>query len=203
MNTPRIAALLSLPFAMILAVSAAAQGPGSGGGAKGDYSSKDSAPGGAGEAAGEGEAGGAKELIFPFKEAGESGEIKSELKCMGGKPGPDDSVSYDKCGHRSTDGFDEVAVKIKMLSKNKLRSMDKKKLRRAKELAALKAAKKHLKKELGGLKKKKDASKKQLLGKLEGAARKVDSDLSRAVSRCKEKDASDMDCDADFPPEEE
>ncbi len=191
MNTPRIAALLALPLASMLAVCVHAQGPGKGGGVKGDYSSKDA------------EAGGDKDLTFPFKEAGESGEIKSELKCMGGKPGPDDSVSYDKCGHRSMDGFDEVAVKIKMLSKNKVLGMDKKKLRRAKELAALRAAKKHLKKELGGLKKKKDISKKQLLGKLEGASRKIEADLSRAVSRCKEKDSSDMDCDADFPPEEE
>ncbi len=206
MNTPRTAALLALPLALIFAASVHAQGPGKGSSVKGDYSSKDSsASEGGGEKGGSGAgeaAAGGDELVFPFKEAGESGEIKSELKCMGGKPGPDGAVSYPKCGHRTTDGFDEVAYKIKMLSKNKARSMDKKKLRRAKELAALKAAKKHLKKELGEMKKKKDISKKQLLAKLEGANRKIEEDLSRAVSRCKEKDAADMDCDADFPPED-
>lgn len=207
MKTPISAALLSLSMTLLLPALTLAQASPAGGG-KEPESAPPGKPGPAqGSAAKPGSPdGGAKEFIFPFKEEIEEGgaksELKSELKCMNEKAHGADGVSYEKCRHKTTEGFDELAVKLKMVeSKEKYQGLAKEKKKLVKELAALRSAKKQLKKEIRELKKKKDAGKKQLLGKLEGARERVERDLDRAVHKCNEKGASELKCGADFTPE--
>ncbi len=146
---------------------------------------------------------GAHDLVFPFKEELHKKKAASELNCVGGKE-KDGKIAYAKCKHKTFKDFDEVAIKIKIAGKEKMKTFDKEKLKRAQQLAALHSAKKSLKaqlKELSG-KDSKDDNVKQAYKKLSGADDKIKDDLKKAVSKCKDKDSADMDCDAKFPDED-
>lgn len=144
-------------------------------------------------------------LTFPFKEEIGKKQAKSELKCEGGKKAADGKIAYAKCKHKSFEGFDEVAVKLKLVaSKEKFQALDKDKARRAKELSALHSANKALSERMKAIKAKdQDTAAKAEEKQLAGAAEKVKADTAKAVSKCKEKDSADMACEAAFPEEKE
>ena len=133
MNTPRTAALLALPLALIFAVRPRQDPGGSSVGRlflEGLLASRRR-----GRGSGTGDPRPEDELYVQGREAG---EIKSELKCMGGSPVPAPSAT-NTADHRRFHGRlqDQDAVQR--------RAPWTRKTRRAKELAALKAQK-HLKK---------------------------------------------------------
>lgn len=120
-------------------------------------------------------------------------DAKGEFMCKRGKV-VDDKVVYANCVHGKLDKYDGVAVKKKIIAKEKYDKLDAKKRELVKKLAFYDSARKELKKELAEL----GEEKKEHIEykKKKGALKMVDKQFDKSLAECAKEDKADFACPA-------
>lgn len=118
-------------------------------------------------------------------------DAKGEFMCKKGKL-KNDKMEYEKCAHGKLDKYDAIAIKKKIISKEKYDKLDDKKRQMIKKLAFYDSAHKELKKELAemGEDKKENIEYK----KSEGALKMVDKQFDKSLAECSKEDKADVAC---------
>jgi len=120
-------------------------------------------------------------------------DAKGEFMCKNGKLAGD-KVEYAKCAHGKLDKYDEVAIKKKIIAKEKYDKLDDKKRALVKKLAFYDSARKELKKELAELG---EAKKEHIeYKKKKGALKMVDKQFDKSLADCAKEDKADIACPA-------
>ena len=120
-------------------------------------------------------------------------KAKGEIKCVKGKL-KDGKVEYEKCLQDKLDKYDTVAIEKKIISKEKLDSVDAKKKRLAKKLAFYDSARRELKKKLADLG---EAKKEEIeYKKSAGALKKIDKEFDKSLDECGKEDTAVFTCPA-------
>ena len=177
----RMTAVFALALALVLSRPALAQEPNSDKCIGGPPGSK---CGGAPQSA---EAGKEHDLRVKFDKE----DAKGEIMCKKGKL-VGDKVEYAKCAHGKLDKYDAVAIKKKIIAKEKYDKLDDKKRQLIKKLAFYDSARKELKKQLAEL----GEEKKDLLDykKAKGALKMVDKQFDKSLAECSKEDKADVAC---------
>jgi hypothetical protein len=120
-------------------------------------------------------------------------DAKGEFMCKQGKL-VGDKVEYAKCAHGKLDKYDAVAIKKKIIAKEKYDKLDEKKRALVKKLAFYDSARKELKKELAEL----GEEKKEHIEykKKKGALKMVDKQFDKSLGECAKEDKADFACPA-------
>lgn len=180
--TRQTTAVLALALSLAVIRPALAQVASEGGGAEkcmgGPAGSK---CGGAGAAAGE------HDLRVKFDKE----DAKGEIMCKKGKL-KDGKVVFAKCAHDKLDKYDKIAIRKKIISKEKFDALPAKKKAMVKKLAFYDSASKKLRDDLKemGEDKRDDIEYK----KLKGAQEKVDKEFDKSLAACAKEDAADFTC---------
>jgi len=118
---------------------------------------------------------------------------KGEIKCKQGKL-KNGKLVYPKCSFDRLDKYDEIAIKKKIISKEKFDISDEKKKKLAKKLAFFHSARAQLKKDIAdmGEAKKDDIEYK----KAEGALEKIDKEFDKSLVDCGKENKEDFTCPA-------
>lgn len=174
-------AVLTLAFALALVRPALAQVAAEGAAAEKCMGGPDGSKCGAGGAAGE------HDLRVKF----DKDDAKGEIMCRKGKL-VDGKVIFPKCAHDKLDKYDEIAIRKKIISKEKFSKLDAKKKMLAKKLAFYDSARKKILAELKelGEEKKDDIEYK----KLKGAKEQIDKEFDKSLSACAKEDKAGFAC---------
>lgn len=119
-------------------------------------------------------------------------DAKGEIMCKKGKL-KDGKVVFPKCAHDKLDKYDEVAIRKKIISKEKFDKLDAKKKTLAKKLAFYDSARKKIIEELKELGENKDGIEYK---KLKGAQDKIDKEFDKSLSDCAKADKAGFTCPA-------
>lgn len=132
------------------------------------------------------EAGSDYDLRVKFDEE----DAKGEIMCKKGKLA-DGKVIYPKCAHDKLDKYEDVAIRKKIVSKEKFSKLDAKKKELVKNLAFYDSASKKLRDDLKALGENKDDIEYK---KLKGAKAKVDQKFDNFLGACAKSGDAEIAC---------
>lgn len=185
--TRQMTVVLTLALSLAAARPALAQVAAEGGGAEKCMGGPDGSKCGGAAAAGGASAAGEHDLRVKF----DKDDAKGEIMCRKGKL-VDGKVIFPKCAHDKLDKYDEIAIRKKIISKEKFSKLDAKKKMLAKKLAFYDSARKKILAELQelGEEKKDDIEYK----KLKGAKEHIDKEFDKSLSACAKEDKAGFAC---------
>jgi hypothetical protein len=138
-------------------------------------------------------------FTFRYKEPVGNDTLYGELRCTGERR-DGDRIFYQKCNPRAKD-FEPIVLSLGLVaSHDKLQSLGINEQKRARRLAALHAANRHLKRRREKFYA--NESKAAEYKRLGGAKECVKREIAKAVEECRSNDSSDMNCEAQFPDED-